>query len=58
MKVGDESMSVIRFWTAAKWDLHHLSYILRKLEPLGADLRTVVCSAKCDLVFIELHRVK
>ena len=35
LKVGDESMSAISFWTTVKGDLPHLSYILRELEPLG-----------------------
>ena len=35
LKVGDESMSAIRFWTPAKGNLPHLSYIFHKTEPLG-----------------------
>ena len=35
LKVGDESMSAIWFWTTAKVNLPHLSYIFRKPEPLG-----------------------
>ena len=34
-KVGDESMSAIRFRTTAKGNLPHLSYIFRKPDPLG-----------------------
>ena len=43
LKVGDDSMSAIRFWTTAKWDLPHLSYIFRNPEPLGTDFNTVAC---------------
>ena len=41
LKVGDESMSAIRFRTTAKGNLPHLSYIFRKPEPLGTNLNTV-----------------
>ena len=37
LKVGDESMSAIRFWTTAKGNLPHLSYIFRKPDPLGTE---------------------
>ena len=42
-KVGDESMSVIRFRTTAKGNLTHLSYIFRKPEPLCTEFKTVAC---------------
>ena len=35
LKVEDESMGEIHFRTTVKGDLPHLSYILRKPEPLG-----------------------
>ena len=35
LKVGDDSMSEIRFRTTEKGNLPHLSYIFRKSEPLG-----------------------
>ena len=31
LKIGDESMRAIHFWTEAKRNLPHLSYIFRKL---------------------------
>ena len=34
LKVGDESMSAIRFRTKMKGDLPCLSYIFQKIEPL------------------------
>ena len=36
LKVGYESMSAIVFWTAAKGNLPHLSYIFLKTDPPGA----------------------
>ena len=41
LKVGDESMSAIRFRTTAKGNLPHLSYIFRKPEPLGTEFKTI-----------------
>ena len=58
MKVGDESMSAIRFQMTAKGDLPHLSCILRKPDPLGTDFRTVACSVTWALLLIELQRRK
>ena len=58
MKVGGESMSEIRFWTTAKGNLPHFSYIFRKPEPLGIEFKTVACSVTDALLFIEFHRGK
>ena len=58
LKVGDDSMSVIRFRTTAKGNLPHLSYIFRKQEPLGTDFKKVACSATGALLYIESHRGK
>ena len=58
LKVGDESMSAIRFWTTAKGNLPHLSYIFWKPEPLGTDFKTVACSVTGALLFIEVQRRK
>ena len=52
LKVGDEWMSAIRFWTTAKGNLPHLSYIFRKPEPLGTEFKTVACSVTGALLFI------
>ena len=41
LKVGDESMSAIKFHTMSKGDLPHLSYIFLKPEPLGTEFKTV-----------------
>ena len=58
LKVGDESMSAIRFWTTAKGDLPHLSYILHKTEPLGTEFKNVACSVTGALFFVEIQRGK
>ena len=44
LKVGDESMSAIRFWTTAKGNLPHQSYIFRKPKPLDTEFKTVAFS--------------
>ena len=58
LKVGDYSMSEISFQTAAKGNLPHLSYILRNMDPLGKEFKTVTCSVTGYLMFIEVHRGK
>ena len=58
LKVGDESMSAIRFRTTAKGNLLHLSYIFRKPDPLGTKFKTVACSVTGALLFIEVQRGK
>ena len=39
LKVGDESMSVIRFLTTEKGNLTHKYYIFRNLGPMGRSSR-------------------
>ena len=58
LKVGDESMSAIRFRTTAKGNLPHFSYIFRNPEPLGTEFNTVACSVTGALLFIEVQRGK
>ena len=58
MKVGDELMSAIRFRITVKGNLPHLSYILRKPEPLGTKFKTVACSVTGALLFIKVQRGK
>ena len=50
LKVGDESISAIRFRTTAKGNLPHLFYILRKPEPLETEFNTVAFSVTGDLL--------
>ena len=56
LKVGDESMSTIRFRTTAKVNLTHLSYIFRKPEPLSTEFKTIAFSVAGALLFIEVQR--
>ena len=58
LKVGYESMSVIRFWTMVKGNLPHLSYIIRNPYPLGTEFKTIACCVTGALIFIELNIVK
>ena len=52
MKVFDDSMSAIRFQTAVKGNLPHLSYIFYKPEPLGKYFNTVDCYVTLSFLFI------
>ena len=52
MKVFDDSMSAIRFQTAVKGNLPHLSYIFCKPEPLGKYFNTVDCYVTLSFLFI------
>ena len=58
LKVWNESMSALRFQKTAKGNLPHLSYILRKTDPLGTEFKTVACSVTGALLFIEVQRGK
>ena len=58
MKVGDESMIAIQFWTTVKGNLPHLSYIFQKLETLGTEFKIVACSVTGALLFIKMQRGK
>ena len=53
LKVGNDSMIVIRFWTTEKGNLPHLSYILRNPETLGKEFKKVACSITGALLFID-----
>ena len=58
LKVGYESMSSLQFCTTSKGDLPQLSYIFRKLEPLGTEFKMVPCSITGALILIEIQRGK
>ena len=49
---------MIRFWTTAKGNLPHLSYILLKPELLGTEFKEVACSVTGGFLFIEVYIVK
>ena len=55
LKVGDESISVIRFRTTAKGNLTHLYYIFYNLDPLETEFNTVSCYSTGALLLIEVH---
>jgi hypothetical protein len=44
-KTLDESMSAFRPRTSKTGGLPHLSFILRKPEPLGTEFKTIACAA-------------
>ena len=54
LKVGYESMSMIRFPDTAKGNLTHLSYIFRKPEPLGTEFKTMSFSVNVALLLVEI----
>ena len=58
LSIGDDFMGAIRFWKIAKGNLPHLSYILRKTEPLWTGFNTVACSVTGALMLIEVQRRK
>ena len=58
LKVFDDFMSATRFRTTEKGNLPHLSYISRKLEPLGTEFKAVAYFFTRSLLFIESLRVK
>ena len=58
LKVGDEPMSAIRFWTMAKGNVPHLSCIFRKPKPLGKEFKAVACYVTGALLLIEFQRGK
>ena len=58
LKVGDESMSAIRFRKMTKGNLPHLSYIFCKPKQLGTEFKTVVCYVTGSLLLVEVQRGK
>jgi Transposase IS4 len=57
-KVLDECMSAWRPRTTAKGGLPHISYILRKPEPLGTEFKSVACSKTGIMLFLEIQEGK
>ena len=57
-KTADESMSAIRFRTTPKVDLPHNSYIFRKPEPLGTEMKNVACSRLGMMLHLEIQKGK
>ena len=57
-KTADESISAIRFGTTPKGDLPHYSYIFRKPEPLGTEMKNVVCSSLGNMLHLDIQKGK
>ena len=57
-KNSDDSMSAIRFRTTPKGDLRHYSYIFRKPEPLGTEMKNVACSRLGKMLHLEIQNGK
>ena len=55
-KTTDKSMSAIQFHTTPKGDLPHYSYIFRKLEPLGTEVKNVAYSRSGKFLFLEFQK--
>ena len=51
-------MSAIRFRTTPKGDLPHYSYIFRKPEPLGTEMKNVTCSRLGMMLHLEIKKGK
>ena len=57
-KTADESMSVIQFLTTPKVDLPHYYYIFRNTEPLGTEMKNVMCSRLKTLLHLDIQKNK
>ena len=57
-KMENEPMSAIRFCTTPKGDLPHYSYIFRKPDPLGTDMKDVVLSRLGEMLYLEIQKGK
>ena len=51
-------MSAIQFCTTPKGDLPQYSYILRKMEPLGIEIRNVACSSLVTMLNLDIQKGK
>ena len=58
LKVGDKTISTIRFQTTANDKLPQLYCIYRKLEPLVTELNNVTYYFSGELFFIEIKKGK
>ena len=57
LKVGDESMSAIRFFTTSKGKLPHLYYISLQPEPIGTEFEKFALSVTGYLILIGVSLV-
>ena len=53
LKVGNESMSAIQFFTTSKENLPHLFYIFHKPELLGVEFKTSALSVTGSFIFLD-----
>ena len=51
-------MSAIQFRTTPKRDLPHYSYIFRKPESLGTEIKNVTCSRLGTMLHLEIQKGK
>ena len=51
-------MSAIQLRTTPKGDLLHYSYIFRKPEPLGTEMKNVACSRLGTMLHLEIQKGK
>ena len=51
-------MSAIQFFTTPKGDLPHYYYIFRKTEPLGIEMKNVVCSRLGTMLHLDIQNGK
>ena len=58
VRVADESMSAFRPRTTKHGNLPHLSFIKRKPEDLGTELKTAACPELGIMEYIEIQRSK
>ena len=54
----DDSMIAIQFCTTPKGDLLHYYYIIRKLDPLGTQMKNVDCSRLGTMLHLDLQKRK
>ena len=57
-KTADESMSAILLRTTPKGDLPHYSYIFRKPEPLGTEMKNVALSRLGMVLHLDIQKGK
>ena len=57
-KMADESITAKIFCTTPKVDLRHYSCIFRKPEPLGKEMKNLVCSRLGKMLNLDTQRGK
>ena len=56
--MADDLMSAIIIYTTPKGDFPHYSYIFRNMEPLGTEMKNVVCSRLGTKLHLYIQKVK